>query len=51
MNDFADAFYTAASLIRHFDPELRQIVSLSLSVSLTASICACVSPTLKPPRA
>jgi tungstate transport system permease protein len=40
MNDFADAFYTAARLIGHFDPELRQIVSLSLSVSLTAAICA-----------
>ena len=40
MNDFADAFYAAVSLIGHFDPELRQIVSLSLSVSLTASVCA-----------
>jgi tungstate transport system permease protein len=40
MNDFADAFYTAVSLIGHFDPELRQIVSLSLGVSLTASFCA-----------
>jgi tungstate transport system permease protein len=42
MNDFADAFYTAANLIGHFDTELRQIVSLSLGVSLTASICAFV---------
>ena len=42
MNDFADAFYTAAGLIGHFDPELSQIVSLSLCVSLTASICAFV---------
>jgi tungstate transport system permease protein len=42
MNDFADAFYTAARLIGHFDPELSQIVSLSLWVSLTASICAFV---------
>lgn len=40
MNDFVDAFYTAGSLIGHFDAELRQIVSLSLGVSLTASICA-----------
>jgi len=40
MNDFADSFYTAVSLIGHFDPELRQIVSLSLGVSLTASVCA-----------
>jgi tungstate transport system permease protein len=42
MNDFADAFLTAARLIGHFDPELRQIVFLSLAVSLTASICAFV---------
>src|SRR5215467_11755032 len=42
MNDFADAFYTADRLIGHFDPELSQIVSLSLGVSLTASICAFV---------
>ena len=40
MNDFADALYTAASLIGHFDAELRDIVSLSLGVSLTASVCA-----------
>ena len=40
MNDFAQAFDTAASLIGHFDPELRQIVGLSLGVSLTASFCA-----------
>jgi len=40
MNDFAQAFDTAASLIGHFDPELRQIVGLSLGVSLTASLCA-----------
>jgi tungstate transport system permease protein len=42
MNDFADALYTAASLIWRFDPELRDIVSLSLGVSLTAAICAFV---------
>jgi tungstate transport system permease protein len=42
MTDFADAFYTAMSLIGHFDLELRQIVALSLGVSLTASICAFV---------
>ena len=40
MNDFAQAFETAASLIGHFDAELRQIVGLSLGVSLTASACA-----------
>lgn len=42
MNDFADALYTAVSLIGHLDADLRQIVSLSLGVSLTASICAFV---------
>jgi hypothetical protein len=40
MNDFADALYTAASLIGRFDVELREIVSLSLDVSLIASFCA-----------
>src|SRR6201993_2871146 len=40
MNDFAQALDTAASLIGHFDPELRQIVGLSLGVSLTASFVA-----------
>jgi tungstate transport system permease protein len=42
MNDFGEALYTAASLIGHLDAELREIVSLSLGVSLTASICAFV---------
>src|SRR5271170_3627791 len=40
MNDFAEALYTAASLIGHLDTELREIVSLSLGVSLNASISA-----------
>ena len=40
MNDFAQAFETAASLIGDFDVELRQIVGLSLGVSLTASLLA-----------
>src|SRR6201996_29004 len=40
MNDFAQALYTAAGLIGHFDPELREIVVLSLAVSLTASLFA-----------
>jgi tungstate transport system permease protein len=40
MNDFANALYTAAALIAHFDPELRGIVALSLGVSLTAGLCA-----------
>jgi tungstate transport system permease protein len=40
MNDFAAAFHTAVALIGSFDPELRDIVLLSLEVSLTASACA-----------
>jgi tungstate transport system permease protein len=40
MNDFANALFTAASLIGHFDSELRKTVALSLGVSLTASLCA-----------
>ncbi len=42
MNDFVDALHTAAHLIARLDPELREIVFLSLSVSLTASVCAFV---------
>ena len=38
MNDFAEALRTAASLIVHLDAELREIVVLSLAVSMTASI-------------
>jgi tungstate transport system permease protein len=40
MNDFASAFHTAFVLIGSFDADLREIVSLSLEVSLTASVCA-----------
>jgi tungstate transport system permease protein len=40
MNDFAAAFRTAFTLIGSFDSELRDIVLLSLEVSLTASACA-----------
>jgi tungstate transport system permease protein len=40
MSDFADAVRTAALLIVHLDAELREIVFLSLAVSLTASLCA-----------
>src|SRR6202790_2185124 len=40
MNDFASAFYIAVALIGRFDVELREIVLLSLQVSLTASACA-----------
>src|ERR1700746_3495191 len=40
MNDFIDALITAVRLIISLDPELRQIVLLSLAVSLSASVCA-----------
>src|SRR6266851_2017730 len=40
MNDFAAALRTAFALIGGFDGDLREIVSLSLAVSLTASACA-----------
>jgi tungstate transport system permease protein len=42
MNDFAAAFHTAIALIAGSEPELRDIVLLSLKVSLTASACAFV---------
>jgi len=40
MNDFAAALYKAFTLIGGLDPELLEIVVLSLSVSLSASACA-----------
>jgi tungstate transport system permease protein len=40
MNDFIAAFQTALRPIGSFDPELREIVAMSLSVSLTAAACA-----------
>ena len=40
MNDFGAALRTAIALIGRFDGDLREIVSLSLAVSLTASACA-----------
>jgi tungstate transport system permease protein len=40
MNDFSSAFQIAVALIGRFDVELREIVLLSLQVSLTASACA-----------
>jgi tungstate transport system permease protein len=43
MNDFADALRTAVGLIVSFDSSLRDIVVLSLAVSLTASACAFVT--------
>ncbi|HEX3858983.1 MAG TPA: ABC transporter permease [Pseudolabrys sp.] len=42
MNDFSAAVLTAIDLIGRFDPHLREIVLLSIEVSLTASICAFV---------
>ena len=42
MNDFADALRTAVGLIVSFDSSLRDIVVLSLAVSLSASACAFV---------
>jgi tungstate transport system permease protein len=40
MNDFSTAIGTALALIAGNDPDLREIVILSLEVSLTASLCA-----------
>ena len=40
MHDIGQAFLTALSLIRSFDPELVGIVALSLAVSLSASLIA-----------
>jgi tungstate transport system permease protein len=40
VNDFAKAFATAFDLIGRLDPHLREIVCLSMTVSLTASVCA-----------
>jgi tungstate transport system permease protein len=40
MNDFGAAILTAVALIGKFDVALREIVALSLGVSLTASFCA-----------
>jgi tungstate transport system permease protein len=40
MNDFASAFRIAIALIGRFDVALREVVALSLQVSLTASACA-----------
>src|SRR5262249_61280492 len=40
MYDFARAFLTAITLIASFDPEIVEIVGLSLRVSLSAAIIA-----------
>jgi len=37
VNDFASAFFTAIDLISRFDLDLREIIFLSIKVSLTAS--------------
>lgn len=42
MNDFVQALDTAAELIGHFDAELREVVVLSLGVSLSAAAIAFV---------
>lgn len=42
MNDFSTAVSTAFTLIGRFDADLREIVTLSLRVSLTASVCALI---------
>ena len=42
MNDFAAAFATAFALIAGLDAELRDIVVLSLEISLLGSACAFV---------
>ncbi len=40
MNDFTTAFLTAIDLIGRFDLHLRDIILLSIAVSLTAGLCA-----------
>src|SRR5690242_1362442 len=40
MNDFVQAFTLACGLIGHFDAELREVVALSLGVSLSAAAIA-----------
>jgi tungstate transport system permease protein len=40
VNDFVTAFATSFDLIGRLDPQLRDIVLLSIEVSLTASVCA-----------
>lgn len=40
MSNFAAAFHTAFALIGGFDADLRDIVFVSLAVSLSASACA-----------
>ena len=42
MKDFTAAVLTAIDLIGRFDPYLREIVFLSIAVSLTAGVCAFV---------
>ena len=42
MGDFGQAFATAFGLIRELDPDLLEIVVLSLRVSLTATLVSCL---------
>ena len=42
MGDFGQAFATAFALIRELDPDLLEIVALSLRVSLTATLVSCL---------
>jgi ABC-type tungstate transport system substrate-binding protein len=42
MSEFVQAFVTRIALIGSFDPEIMQVVGLSLRVSLSASIIAMV---------
>jgi tungstate transport system permease protein len=42
MHDFVQAIVTALALIGHLDPEIMEVVALSLRVSLSASIIAMV---------
>ncbi|HBR99261.1 MAG TPA: ABC transporter permease [Gammaproteobacteria bacterium] len=42
MQDFGDAFALAGQLLVSFDPDLREIVGLSLRVSVTSVLIACL---------
>ena len=40
MDEFGRAFFLAVALVGRLDPQLSEIVGLSLSVSLTAAVLA-----------
>ncbi|MCC7328480.1 MAG: ABC transporter permease [Burkholderiales bacterium] len=42
MNSFSESLVVAASLVSHFDPNLLEIVELSLRVSLTATLASSI---------